>query len=553
MKNALLITLVLLAGLALGMTLGAGQSSVAFAQVSTPGAPGWIIPDGPAPVPETGSLPQGNAPSGAAPDAAIAEVPTSQMSYQGKLLQDGDPFTGTITMTFRLYETAIGGGAVWTETQTVAVQDGLFHVMLGSVTELPIWSFGSQKYLGILPAGATGELTPRQLLGASAYANCLVPGATTVDNNPSGGYLYAFFVSSANHPAIYGSTNYTDSVAVTGIATGDWKILSSPPVGVSGHSDHGYGVRGTSTTSTGVFGQGPYLGVLGQGTQNYSVGVIGVGVTMTGTIGVEGITSGPNGSGIYGTTSGADTACELDSTYCASGVYGASFGNSYGAFFYSTSRTTVLAHSDATNYYEGYFSNAAENGPGHGGLYTDSGARIEGDLFVGGSKTGYVVDIALNSGSEPLQQGDVVAIVGYDAPMLGEMPVIRVALANAANAGAVVGVVDVLYEPCTIPSDQLLPGQDCGNYNHEVTTIQPGQYLSVVTLGAFAYLRVDASSGPIYAGDLMTVSGTPGLATSAQMITVEGFSFYAPGTIIGKALGNLESGTGLIPVFVTIK
>ena len=137
--------------------------------------------------------------------------------------------------------------------------------------------------------------------------------------------------------------------------------------------------------------------------------------------------------------------------------------------------------------------------------------------------------------------------------MLGEMPVIRVALANAANAGAVVGVVDVLYEPCTIPPDQLLPGQDCGNYNHEVTTIQPGQYLSVVTLGAFAYLRVDASSGPIYAGDLMTVSGTPGLATSAQMITVEGVSFYAPGTIIGKALGNLESGTGLIPVFVTIK
>ena len=58
----------------------------------------------------------------------------------------------------------------------------------------------------------------------------------------------------------------------------------------------------------------------------------------------------------------------------------------------------------------------------------------------------------------------------------------------------------------------------------------------------FALIKVDASHGAILAGDLLTSSPTPGhaMATLAP----------APGTIVGKALEPLESGTGVIRVLV---
>jgi len=100
--------------------------------------------------------------------------------------------------------------------------------------------------------------------------------------------------------------------------------------------------------------------------------------------------------------------------------------------------------------------------------------------------------------------------------------------------------------------DQRPVGQECGGFDYTATAIQPGEYLAVVTMGV-ASVRVNASSGPIHAGDLLTASGMPGLAATAQTITVDGASFYAPGTILGKALGDLETGSDLIPVFITIK
>ncbi len=67
---------------------------------------------------------------------------------------------------------------------------------------------------------------------------------------------------------------------------------------------------------------------------------------------------------------------------------------------------------------------------------------VDGSLTVTGSKSGYVVDVCLNDGPEPLETGYVVAVVGVSDPVMGEIPVMRVAKATAVNAGAVVGVVD---------------------------------------------------------------------------------------------------------------
>lgn len=65
--------------------------------------------------------------------------------------------------------------------------------------------------------------------------------------------------------------------------------------------------------------------------------------------------------------------------------------------------------------------------------------------------------------------------------------------------------------------------------------------------------RADATPVPIRAGDLLTKSGMPGHAMKAVPAVIDGREFYPDGTIPGKAMGSLESGTGLIDALVTLQ
>lgn len=62
--------------------------------------------------------------------------------------------------------------------------------------------------------------------------------------------------------------------------------------------------------------------------------------------------------------------------------------------------------------------------------------------------------------------------------------------------------------------------------------------------------KVVDENGPIKRGDLLTSSSTHGHAMKAKPIKIDGQEFSRPGTIIGKALGSLESGKGVIDIFV---
>ena len=98
-----------------------------------------------------------------------AAVPQT-MSYQG-VLRDaaGNPVAdGSYQFTFRLYNVASGGSALWTETQTLAVADGILNATLGAVTPLSL-AFDAQYWLGISVSGGA-ELTPRVQLTSAPYA-----------------------------------------------------------------------------------------------------------------------------------------------------------------------------------------------------------------------------------------------------------------------------------------------------------------------------------------------------------------------------------------------
>ncbi|NUM76187.1 hypothetical protein HUU40_17620 [candidate division KSB1 bacterium] len=101
--------------------------------------------------------------------AAQAQIPET-LTYQGVLTDaSGKALSdGSYNLTFKLYDAATGGTALWTETQTVEVKSGVFDVILGSRTTLNL-AFDKQYWLG-LAIGTGMELSPRTRLTATAYS-----------------------------------------------------------------------------------------------------------------------------------------------------------------------------------------------------------------------------------------------------------------------------------------------------------------------------------------------------------------------------------------------
>lgn len=101
----------------------------------------------------------------------LAEIP-HLINYQGRITDgSGNPMDGSYTITFRIYDDPTGGTIKWTETHNdVAVNDGLFEVVLGSVVAIGSNVLSSQpRWLGLTLDGGT-ELSPRTQILAVAYA-----------------------------------------------------------------------------------------------------------------------------------------------------------------------------------------------------------------------------------------------------------------------------------------------------------------------------------------------------------------------------------------------
>jgi hypothetical protein len=121
---------------------------------------------------------------------------------------------------------------------------------------------------------------------------------------------------------------------------------------------------------------------------------------------------------------------------------------------------------------------------------------------------------------------------------------------KAARAGstAIAGVID---QPFVIPDKDATQGETLPHpsapraLKAQNTAILAGEYGSMVTLGSFKEIKVDASYGAIHPGDLLVASDTPGYAMRSDDPRI--------GSVLGKALGTLTTGQGVIPVLVTLK
>ncbi len=211
-------------------------------------------------------------------------------TYQGRLIYNGTPITGTCDLTFRLYDSA-GAGAVQIGSNQVAnntpVNDGFFTVSLDFGSDA---FSGDARYLQIAidscDNGASNVTLPRIELTAVPYALTalnalsLQPGAVITGEVMGGAVLEVGNTYNPGMFASYGIQGAGDTAGVYGVTT----AASGTPYGVYGvASDSGsatsYGVYGESKSSvgTGVGGVAPRTGVYGEasGTSGATYGVYG--------------------------------------------------------------------------------------------------------------------------------------------------------------------------------------------------------------------------------------------------------------------------------------
>jgi hypothetical protein len=95
----------------------------------------------------------------------------SQIPFQGRLTDDlGNPINGIMNITFSLYDAETEGIAIWSETQAVNIENGLFSVKLGSLSPLSADDFSdSERWIAIV-VDADSEMTPRTKLASVPYA-----------------------------------------------------------------------------------------------------------------------------------------------------------------------------------------------------------------------------------------------------------------------------------------------------------------------------------------------------------------------------------------------
>jgi hypothetical protein len=240
-------------------------------------------------------------------------------------------------------------------------------------------------------------------------------------------------------------------------------------------------------------------------------------------------------------------------------IYGSSVDNA-GLYGSSENNIGVVGTSD-----NGTGMWAETNSPTGNALYAENtsatghGAAVYGKMSTDAGHAGFF-EGRVYATRDIWTDGDVVVTKGSIRVLKGD-----VLLTGASDCAEDFDVSDSSSaEPGTV---MVLSGESClsesaSAYDTRVAgvvsgagTYKPGIILDrqdrnnrhpIALLGK-VYCKVDATFGAIAPGDLLTTSPRRGHAMKVQD-PVRGF-----GSVLGKAMGSLTAGSGLIPVLVTLR
>ena len=154
---------------------------------------------------------------------ALAGATPNQINYQGRLVDAaGNPISGSTTLIFRIFDAPTSGSPVWTETQTLSLDNGIFNASLGSQTNLPPSVFSSDtRYLEVQISGDAAPMSPRTQLLSVPYAIYAASAASVGVAGQS--------VTISTHVTVLGNVTaskyYGDGSALTGISLGGSSII----------------------------------------------------------------------------------------------------------------------------------------------------------------------------------------------------------------------------------------------------------------------------------------------------------------------------------------
>jgi hypothetical protein len=122
------------------------------------------------------------------------------------------------------------------------------------------------------------------------------------------------------------------------------------------------------------------------------------------------------------------------------------------------------------------------------------------------------------------------------------------------QAGTVV-VIDAQVNNHVSPSSTPYDTRAAGvvSANPGVILGQRGEGKVMVATTGRVRVRVDATRAPIRVGDLLVTSDKEGVAMRSMPVDLGGTPIHRPGTLIGKALEPLASGTGEILVLLSLQ
>jgi hypothetical protein len=415
---------------------------------------------------------------------------------QGRLTNAaGVPLNGAYDLAFRLYTAATDGTAVCSDTNAnVAVTNGLFSTEIWGDCSDHIT--GEQLYLGIEVEG-DGEMSPRQPIYAVPYAWSLRPGAV-ISGTIAGGPVVHIENSASGGRGL--RVYATDTSSVNYGIVGASKSLS----GYGGYFYNNGGGIGlwswsNATDRPAIFGcinssQG------GCSHTSNPAGVIGVSSNGDG---VQGITNDSFNRGVYAsnTNNGIALAAVSDSADTTNHTVPTLYlvqSNTNGDYVVGASTYLGTRNWRVDRTGKGFFNGGTQS----------SGADFAEQMTVNGSQTQY----------EP---GDVLVISSSADRM--------VELSSSAFSKAVFGVYST--DPAV-----LAGAQDSDN---------PLAGIPVAIVGIVP-CKVSAENGAIQRGDLLVTATMPGYAMRAGENPPQG-------TVLGKALQSLDSGTGIILILVVLQ
>lgn len=428
----------------------------------------------------------------------------SRVGLQGQLTNpDGDPVAdGEYDMTIGFYGDDEGGSPLFEQNSTVTVENGLFNV---DITDFPphIFSSGMEStndtlFMEVEVEGET--LEPRRRVSGAPFAHALVAGsgvigprqdAATVDD---GGYAAALTIVNTELP----------------------------------NNNPGYGLHATAPNA-GLFVDN----VAGDGSFN------------------ESDSPEQNPDIILGGDYLADANGNTEPDF----EEGAGVIASDNRPDHEWSDIYIRSN-DELELFKSYHPGAASELRVYDGPRFDSNIQMRldsaGNLSAEGTVTGGGADFAeridVEGDEADYEPGDVLVISSEQDR--------AVALATEAASTSVIGVYSAnpaFLGGAGTPGEQVereeaalvdpnADGEEAAEARATMT-FQDGAI--EVAIAGIVPVKVSAENGAIQRGDLLTTSDTPGHAMKA--------TDPASGTILGKAMGQLDNGTGVIDVLIMLQ